>query len=147
MPSGNRSVGGTCTIESLRLPGDAGAAGIEPVMSLDEIGETAGSAGCGCGIATEAMLSEAAGAELLSDCRPIGVGEVIDGVTASGVAGLAPLSAGGWAAGGGSLEFSIGGICGALPPSSKVIAILKVPSTITTTLAPTRSARIVDVVA
>ena len=113
-------------------------------MSPGEIGEAAGTAGCG--IATDATLSLAAGAEPLSDCRPIGVGEVIEGVTASGVAGLALLSAGGWAAGGGSLEFSIGGICGALPPSSKVIAILKVPSTITTTLAPTSSERILEVI-
>src|ERR1700692_1333471 len=122
MPSGNRSVGGTCTIESLRLPGDAGAIGIEPVMSLDDIGEAAGTAGCG--IATDETLALAAGAELLSDCRPIGVGEVIEGVTASGVAGLAPLSAGGWAAVGGSLGFSIGGIFGALAPASHGIALL-----------------------
>src|ERR1700682_2152551 len=37
------------------------------------------------------------------------------------------------------------GIDGALPPSSSVIAILKVPSTITTTLAPTSSDRIFEV--
>ena len=47
---------------------------------------------------------------------------------------------------GGSLEFSIAGICGALPLSSSVIAILKVPSTITTTLAPTSSERILEVI-
>ena len=143
MPSGSLSVGGTCTIESLWLPGEAGAVGIEPVMSLDEIGEAAARAAVAG--SQPRRRSSAAGAELLSDCRPIGVGEVIEGVTASGVAGLAPSSAGGWAEGGGSLEFSIAGICGALPPSSSVIAILKVPSTITTTLAPTSSERILEV--
>ena len=45
----------------------------------------------------------------------------------------------------GSLEFSIAGIGGGLPVSSSVIAILKVPSTITTTLAPTSSERIFEV--
>src|SRR5207244_4484163 len=110
--------------------------GSVPVISLADTGEAA------CGIATEAVPSKAFGAELLSDCRPIGVGEVIEGAAGSGIAGLAPSSAGGCAAGAGALEFSIGGICGALPPSSSVIAILKVPSTITTTLAPTSSERI-----
>ena len=81
----------------------------------------------------------------MSDCRPSGVGEVIDGVTVSGVAGLELLSAGGCAAAAGSADFSIPGICGALPESSSVIAILKVPSTITTTLAPTSSERILEV--
>src|SRR6478609_12155365 len=38
------------------------------------------------------------------------------------------------------------GNCGALPPSSSVIVILKVLSTITTTLAPTSSARILEVI-
>ncbi len=116
-------------------------AGIVPVISLDDIGETVG-----CGIATDAVASDAFGAELFSDCRPIGVGEVIEGVigagaAGSGIAGLALSSADG-----GSLEFSIGGNCGALPPSSSVIAILKVPSTITTTLAPTSSERILEVI-
>ena len=57
----------------------------------------------------------------------------------------AVFSAGACAGAAGSLEFSIGGICGALPVSSSVIAILKVPSTITTTLAPTSSERILEV--
>ena len=87
----------------------------------------------------------AGGAELLSDCRPIGVGEVIEGAAGSGIAGLALSSAGGWAEGAGSLELSIAGGRGALPPSSSVIAILKVPSTMTTTLAPTSSERILEV--
>ena len=85
------------------------------------------------------------GAVVLNDCRPIGVGAVIEGVTCDGVAGLAASSAGGCAAGCCSLEFSIAGIGGAVPPSSSVIAILKVPSTITTTLAPTSSERILEV--
>src|SRR5258708_20806720 len=40
----------------------------------------------------------------------------------------------------------MGGNCGALPPSSSVIAILNVPSTMTTTLAPTSSERILEVI-
>src|SRR5882757_11228099 len=115
MPSGSRSVGGTCTVAS--LPGAAGVVGIAPVMSLARIGAAAT-----CGIATCA-LSSVFGAELLLDCRPIGVGEVIDGAAGAGVAGCALLSAGG---GGGavcSLEFSIAGIGGALPVSSRLIAI------------------------
>src|SRR5882724_11286279 len=60
--------------------------------------------------------------------------------------GLAPSSAGGASEEGCSLEFSIEGICGALAFSSSVIAILKVPSTITTTLAPTSSERILEVI-
>src|SRR5256886_14172736 len=54
------------------------------------------------------------------------------------MAGAALLSVGN-CAGAGS---SIAGIGGTLPLSSSVIAILKVPSTITTTLAPTSSERI-----
>src|SRR3954447_18657289 len=115
-----------------------------PVTSLE--------AGCGAaagtgGISTEAELPElaAAGAALFWDCRPIGVGEVIDGVTCSGVAGLFSTGGGACGAGGGG-EFSIA--CGdgdELLPSSRFIAILKVPSTITTTLAPTSSERIFEV--
>src|ERR1700686_2421747 len=40
----------------------------------------------------------------------------------------------------------MGGNCGALPPSSSVIAILNVPSTMMTTLAPTSSERILEVI-
>ena len=82
----------------------------------------------------------------MSDCRPIGVGEVIEGAAGSGIAGLALSSAGGGAAAGGAPDVSIAGIGGALPPSSSDIAILKVPSTITTTLAPTSSERILEVI-
>ena len=53
-----------------------------------------------CGISIDAMVSGALGAALLSDCRPIGVGEVNEGVSWSGAAGLAPPSAGGWVAAG-----------------------------------------------
>ena len=86
------------------------------------------------------------GREVLLDCRPIGVGEVIEGAAgaapARGIVRLLPSARPEKA---GSLEFSIAGICGALPVSSSVIAILKVPSTITTTLAPTSSERILEV--
>src|SRR6202011_5342056 len=61
------------------------------------------------------------------------------------MAGLAPSSAGGVAEVDDSLEFSIAGVCGALALASSVIAILNVPSTITTTLAPTSSERILEV--
>ena len=74
------------------------------------------------------------------------MGDVIDGVTCAGIAEFAPSLAGGWIADCESVEFSIAGICGAMPVSSSVIAILNVPSTITTTLAPTRSERIFDVI-
>src|SRR4051812_50139675 len=96
MPSGSFSVGGTWIIASFaRLVPDSA-----PVTSLE--------AGCGAaagtgGISTEAELPElaAAGAALFWDCRPIGVGEVIDGVTCSGVAGLFSTGGGGLGAGGG----------------------------------------------
>ena len=96
----------------------------------------------GCGIATVAVPS---GVVLLNDCRPIGVGEVIEGIAGAGTAGLALSCAGGCAAGVCSIELSIAGIGGAVSLSSSVIAILKVPSTITTTLAPTSSERILEV--
>ena len=84
------------------------------------------------------------GAEELFDCFSTGVGDIIKGAGAAGVAGLVLLSAGAGACAGaaGSLECSIIGSCSTLPVSSSVIAILKVPSTITTTLAPTSSERI-----
>src|SRR5205085_11911948 len=113
--------------------------GIVPVMSPDGVGGGIGVAACGIG--TE-VLSGAPGAGALNDCRPIGVGDVIEGIAGAG-AGLA-LSAG--AVTGGSLDISVsgaGGCCVAL--SSSVIPILNVPSTITTTLAPTSSERIFDV--
>ncbi len=78
----------------------------------------------------------------MNDCRPIGVGEVIEGV---GATGLALSCTGGCSAGACSIELSIAGIGGAVSRSSSVIAILKVPSTITTTLAPTSSERILEV--
>ena len=64
-----------------------------------------------CGIATVAVPS---GAALLNDCRPIGVGEVIEGVAGAGSAGLALSCAGGCAAGACSIELSIAGIGGAV---------------------------------
>src|SRR5258708_35036918 len=61
------------------------------------------------------------------------------------MAGLSPSSAPDGAGACCSIEFSMAGCAGGLPPSSSVIAILKAPSTITTTLAPTRSERILEV--
>src|SRR6185436_5731995 len=61
------------------------------------------------------------------------------------IAGLALLSGAGACAGAaGSPDCSIIGSCSTLPVSSSVIAILNVPSTITTTLAPTSSERILE---
>ena len=59
---------------------------------------------------------------------------------------LVLLSAGAGACAGaaGSPDCSIIGSCSTLPVSSSVIAILNVPSTITTTLAPTSSERILE---
>src|ERR1700686_2864561 len=107
MPSGSRSVGGTCTVAS--LPGAAGVVGIAPVMSLAGIGAAAT-----CGITTCA-LSSVFGAELLLDCRPIGVGEVIDGAAGAGVAGGVLFSVGAGAGALCSLEFSVDGIGGGVP--------------------------------
>jgi hypothetical protein len=74
----------------------------------------------------------------------IGVGTVIDGAVCAGIAGPAPSP--GWIDGC-SLEFSTAGPDGGLSASSSVIAILKEPSTMTTTLAPTSSERIFEVMA
>src|SRR5579863_8108763 len=111
-----------------------------PVTSPAEVG-----AGLFCGMVAEALPSALSGMKLLKDCRPIGVGEVIDGVVVwAGIAGSAPSSP---TRGGGccSLEVSIAGGGGGLPLSSRVIAILKVPSTMMTTLAPTSRERIFEV--
>src|SRR4051812_40117001 len=126
---------------SLRLAGAelALTCGIVPVMSVAAIAAATGAAACG--ITTDAVLS-VLGAGAFIDCRPIGVGDVIEGM--AGIVGLA-LSTGGGAAGGCSREISDSGIDGAVPLSNSVIAILKVPSTITTTLAPTSSERIFEV--
>src|SRR5258705_11808931 len=122
--------------------GVAGTVGIVPVISPSGAGEAEGA--WVCGMATDAAPSAALGAALLSDCRPIGVGEIIEGAAGAGMAGLAPASAGGGAEGACSLELSMAGNC-AMPPSSSVIAILNEPSTMTTTLAPTSSERILEV--
>src|SRR4051794_36916892 len=113
-----------------------------PVISPADTGEAGGVAGA-CGMATDAVPSAAPGVEPLNDCLPIGVGEVSEGSAGAGVAGRAASSTGAWSAG--SLELSIAASGGAVPLSSSVIAILKVPSTITTTLAPTSSERILEV--
>src|SRR5947208_2274251 len=139
MPSGSRSVGGTAIMAS--LPPVAGIVGIAPVTSL-----AAGEDGAACGGTAIRALSSVFGAEELFDCFSTGVGEIIKGAGTAGVAGLGLLSAGAGACTGaaGSLDCSIIGSCSTLPVSSSVIAILKVPSTITTTLAPTSSERILE---
>jgi hypothetical protein len=139
MASGSRSVGGTWIIASLPVLDEFGESGIAPVTSPADENEDA----LFCGIGTEAMLSLAPVAAL-KDCRPIGVGDVIEGVVWAGIAGLAPLAAG-EAGDGASVELSAPGIAGGAPVSSSVIAILNVPSTITTTLAPTSKERIFEV--
>src|SRR5689334_6069894 len=140
MPSGSRSVGGTAIMAS--LPPAAGIVVIAPVTSLAAAG-----AGAACGGATIRALSSVFGAEELFDCFSTGVGDIIRGPGAAGIAGLVLLSAGAGACAAGaagSLGCSIIGSCSTLPVSSSVIAILNVPSTITTTLAPTRSERILE---
>src|SRR6185503_6371332 len=137
MASGSRSLGGTAIVAG--RPPVVGSVGIALVMSLAVIGDAAG-----CGGTRRRALSSVFGVEELFDCFSTGVGEISEGAAGAGIAGLALLSAGACAGAAGSTEFSIGGICGALPVSSSVIAVLKVPSTITTTLAPTSSARILD---
>jgi hypothetical protein len=116
---------------------EAGESGIDPVTSPAEETQDA----LFCGIGTEALLSPVPVTALLKDCRPIGVGDVIEGVVWAGIAGLALLLAGD----GASVEFSVAGIAGGAPVSSSVIAILNVPRTITTTLAPTSRERIFEV--
>src|SRR6187399_3009405 len=109
-------------------------------MSLELIGNTAF-----CWVAIWAP-SSVFGAGVLLDCRPIGVGAIKEGAAGAGAcgAGLTLFSEGVFAGATGSAEFSIAGSSGALPVSSSVIAILNVPSTITTTLAPTSSERIFE---
>jgi len=125
------------------LPPVAGIVVIAPVTSLAAVG--AGAAGGGTAIRA---LSSVLGAEELFDCFSTGVGEIIKGAGAgaAGIAGMVLLSAGAGARIGaaGSLGCSIIGSCSTLPVSSSVIAILNVPSTITTTLAPTSSERILE---
>src|ERR1041385_4270045 len=114
MASGNCSPGGIWIVVSLRPDSGAAAAagsacGIVPVMSP-------GGAGCGVtirGIGT-GLLSGAPDAGGLNDCRPIGVGEVIDGIAGAG-AGLAFST--GAATGGSDISVSGAGCCVALSSS------------------------------
>src|SRR5271165_6530631 len=141
-PSGSFSLGGIAIDDSLRPPESCWIEEIVPVMSFEP---GAGAVAGACGIWTEAVGS---GAGLLNDCLPIGVGEVICGVTCSVGAGAAPFAAGACMEAGGSLELPIAGE-GAGPwpvePSSSCMAILNEPSTITTTLAATSTERIFEV--
>src|SRR5271154_4845565 len=140
MASGSLSVGGIAIIANLLVPDEAGESGIVPVTSpLAEIeGATVLS-----GMATEAILSLLPDAALLRDCRPIGVGDVIEGNVWAGIGGPAFLL-GGEAGDEASPELSTAGTPDGPPVLSNVIAILNVPSTITTTLAPTSKGRIFE---
>ncbi len=82
---------------------------------------------------------------MFNDWRSIGVGEVIDGRWRDGAAGLGAVLDGRWRRRLRDSNSACGRRLRTLPPSSSVIAILKVPSTITTTLAPTSSERIFEV--
>jgi hypothetical protein len=80
MASGNLSVGGTCTIESFRPEDGAvtvATAGIAPVISLAVTCEAEGAA-------VAAGIGEVSGGAALKDCRPIGVGEVSEGIIGAG---------------------------------------------------------------
>src|SRR5262249_5927844 len=94
-----------------------------------------------CDGVSDTGASGALGWKLLSDCRPSGVGDVMDGVTCSGATGLSPASAGsvvaGTGTGAGPVTFAAAGDGGVVLLSSSDIASLNVPSTITTTLAAT----------
>src|ERR1700739_274015 len=108
--SGSLSVGGIAILVYLPLAIADWEAGMAPVTSPVEVG-----AGLICGIAAEALASALSGMKLLKDCRPIGVGEVIDGGGVwAGIAGSAPSSP---ARGEGccSLELSAAGTGGGLP--------------------------------
>src|SRR6478672_466514 len=97
MPSGSFSLGGTWTWPSFaRLEPDNA-----PVTSFAAAGGGGAAAGT-CGISTDAVpagVVTVTGAVLFCDCRPIGVGDVIDGVTCSGVAGRLSTGGGAWGAG------------------------------------------------
>src|SRR5207237_81089 len=98
-----------------------GAPGIAPVISLPDAGAgEAAAAGVACGISTLTVDSDVAGANLLSDWRPSGAGEVMDGAGAdcSTPGGLALVSAG-VSVERCSLDFSVVGMNGKLPPSSR----------------------------
>jgi hypothetical protein len=140
MASGSLSVGGTWIIASLPVLNDDGESGIVPVTS--PVADIDGEA-LSCGMVREATPLLVADVVLLNDCRPIGVGDVIEGIIGAGAELAPPLPAG--AAAGASDELSAAGIVAGVPVSSRLIAILKVPSTITTTLAPTSNERIFEV--
>ena len=81
---------------------------------------------------------------MFKDCRSIGVGNVIDGMAGDMYSDRgSPLLAGG-TAGVAELDSAAGGDCALSCPLSRFKPILTVPSTITTTLAPTSSARILE---
>src|SRR5437879_10119765 len=133
MPSGSRSVGGTAIMAT--LPPVAGIVVIAPVTSLAAAG-----AGAACGGTTIRALSSVFGAEELFDCFSTGVGEIIIGAGAAGIAGLA-LSAGAGACAAGSLGCSIVGSCSKLTVWRSVIAILYLPTKHSTTLTHARCMR------
>src|SRR3954470_16860120 len=121
MPSGSFSPGGTWIIASFaRLVPDSA-----PVTSLEAAG---GGGAAGCGISTEAGplgLVTDPGAALFCDCFPIGVGEVIDGVTCSGVAGLFSTGGGACGAGAGDEFFIASGDRGEPLATKRVICLFE----------------------
>ena len=144
MPSGSFSLGGICTGRACGWRGGTRLGGIAPAISLPETGVTADRRSgrpAGSRPARCPACSARSAVRLPADrgrrhhrgrrrCRCRGLGAVLGGRLCTD--------------GAGSVD-SICGICGALPVSSSVIAIWKVPSTITTTLAPTSSERILEV--
>jgi hypothetical protein len=121
-----------------------------PVISLAEAGAAAdagGTAGAAevCGIATDAVLSRVFGADELTDCRPIGVGEVIEGAAGAGGAGFGAVLGGRLRREPAARQIFHGGSAGRAAVEQRH-RHLKVPSTITTTLAPTSSERILEVI-
>ena len=86
MASGSLSVGGTWMIASLSVLDESG---IVPVTSLAAEAEDET---LFCGMASEAIPSLLPDVTLLNDCRPIGVGDVIEGSVCAGIAGLAPAA-------------------------------------------------------
>ena len=144
MPSGSCSVGGTCTIAELAGCGAVGAVGIAPVTSLARrpaqprrmrrLRDRRPARRPACSARTNCSIAGRSASARSSTARGRRHGAARRGAVGGRLSG-----------GAARLELSIAGIGGALPVSSRFIAILKVPSTITTTLAPTSSERIFEV--
>src|SRR5207244_7702589 len=136
--SGNFSEAGIGTSASLRLLAGRIDAALACGTATIPVTSLAAATGAGLGCAAAGAISEAGGipvvgAGAVSDCRPIGVGDVSEGSVTAGGAGLLSLSLGSAVSGEASLEisFTVGGDD---PPSSSIIAILKETSKMTATL-------------